>query len=107
MQKLNADMSKISDSANFIKSEADKYTQTYMEIFNQLRAIDGAWDGVDNDEFNKKFGFLEKDFIEMTMFLEKTVNHLILSGEAYKTVGNAIARSAGSLNKLNKSSSKK
>ena len=32
MQKLNADMTKLSDSANFIKSEADKYTQTPYQL---------------------------------------------------------------------------
>lgn len=104
--KMTANLTEFENAANKLRELNSKYTEYYQDIFNSFRQIDSSWDGVDNDTFNEKFNSLEKDFIEMTAFVERTIIHLTLAGQSYDTVGKAGARRAERLNKYDMEDSK-
>lgn len=101
---MQANCSEIEASANTIRELADVYRTAYEEIFVQFRRVDQVWDGEDNEIYNEKVISFEKDFIEMTYFFERVIQHLKLTADMYKTVESSVAVDADSLNRLTKKS---
>ncbi|MCM1114551.1 MAG: hypothetical protein NC397_03555 [Clostridium sp.] len=96
---MGASCSDIEKTAISIKKLNENYTQAYQSVFAAFKNIDSAWDGEDNDEFNKLVLSFEKDFVAMTALLSRVETHLNLTSKAYKTVESATVKAAGKLSK--------
>lgn len=83
---MKVDTSAVDTSIKTIIEQGEKLENAYKSVFAALRSIDAAWDGDDNKEYNERFKNFEKDFLELSIFIEKTVNHLQLTANAYKNV---------------------
>lgn len=87
----------VKNTAKTIGDASDSLTTAYTNVFNSLRLIDDAWDGEDNIEYNDNFQSFEKDFFELTKFINRMVNHLELTVKAYETAEAASTKSAQKL----------
>jgi len=87
----------VKNASKTISDASDALTTAYTNVFNSLRSIDAAWDGEDNSEYNENFMSFEKDFFELTKFINRMVNHLELTAKAYETAEAASTKSAQKL----------
>lgn len=87
----------VKNAAKTITDASDALTTAYTNVFDSLRLIDSAWDGDDNTLYNENFQSFEKDFFELTKFINRMVNHLELTAKAYETAETASTKSAQKL----------
>lgn len=84
-------------AAKNISDKGKQIENSYKSVFSNLKLIDAAWDGEDNEEYNLRFKSFEKDFLELTSFINRVVIHLELTAKAYDTVESANTKTAQKL----------
>lgn len=100
--QMAVDTSALERAAAQIRDLNETYTRAYEAVFEQFQFIDAAWDGDDNKVFNERVLSFKKDFIEMTLFFERVVSHLMLSAKAYKLTESGTKGETADLNTIEK-----
>lgn len=101
-RQMAVNTAELERAAAQIRDLNETYTRAYEAVFEQFQFIDAAWDGDDNKVFNEHVLSFKKDFIEMTLFFERVVSHLMLSAQAYKLTESVTKGETADLNTIEK-----